>query len=199
MTMQPKTFPAFRPFASLSPRTCEAHYKLYTGYVQAYNTLCRKYASNQRIAGPFGHADGQSVKIDMLGALASIKNHELYFDTFAAEPAQPIPETLAQAITADFGDASSYLRDLRDTCARSTGWAWTVLDRDQSRLLNIASGPQNPFPIWNTTPLLAIDLFGHAYLYDYGNDKLAYIDACIQHIDWAKCAGRLTQITVPAS
>jgi Fe-Mn family superoxide dismutase len=197
MTMQPKTFHALAPFGNLSPRTIEAHGKLYAGYVQAYNTLSKKYAFSQRIVGPFGHADGQNVKIDMVTTLASIKNHELYFDTFTPNP-QPMPESFAAAVKNDFDSTANYLRDLRDTCAASDGWAWTILDRDQSRLINVATNPQNPFPLWNTTALLAIDLFRHAYLYDYGNEKLAYVDACLKHIDWQKCASRLAQATAPA-
>ena len=36
---------------------------------------------------------------------------------------------------------------------------------------------QNAFPIWNAVPLVALDVYEHAYALDFGTDREAYIDA----------------------
>jgi Fe-Mn family superoxide dismutase len=38
------------------------------------------------------------------------------------------------------------------------GWAWTAYDWDEGRLFNYLGDAQNTFPIWNATPLIALDV-----------------------------------------
>ena len=46
-------------------------------------------------------------------------------------------------------------------------------------------------PVWNTIPILAIDLYGHAYFYDFGNNKTAYIEAVMKSLNWTRIGQRL--------
>ena len=39
--------------------------------------------------------------------------------------------------------------------------------------------------------MLAIDLAGHAYFYDFGNNKVAYVEAAMKAIDWSRVGRRL--------
>ncbi len=57
------------------------------------------------------------------------------------------------------------------------GWAWTAYDWDEERLFNYLGDTQNTFPIWNATPLVALDVYEHAYFLDYQTDRASYIDA----------------------
>ena len=57
------------------------------------------------------------------------------------------------------------------------GWAWTAYDWDEGRLFNYIGDAQNTYPIWNATPLVALDVYEHAYFLDYRTDRAAYIDA----------------------
>src|SRR5204863_413924 len=43
---------------------------------------------------------------------------------------------------------------------------------------------QNTFPIWNATPLIALDVYEHAYYLDYQTDRASYIDAFFDNLDW---------------
>ena len=65
------------------------------------------------------------------------------------------------------------------------GWAWTAYDWDEGRLFNYVGDAQNTFPIWNATPLVALDVYEHAYFLDYQTDRGAYIDAFFDNLDWA--------------
>ena len=47
------------------------------------------------------------------------------------------------------------------------GWAWTAYDWDEGRLFNYIGDAQNTFPVWNATPLVALDVYEHAYFLDY--------------------------------
>ena len=57
------------------------------------------------------------------------------------------------------------------------GWAWTAYDWDEGRLFNYIGDAQNTFPVWNATPLVALDVYEHAYFLDYQTDRASYIDA----------------------
>ena len=65
------------------------------------------------------------------------------------------------------------------------GWAWTAYDWDEGRLFNYVGDAQNTFPIWNATPLVALDVYEHAYFLDYQTDRASYIDAFFDNLDWA--------------
>ena len=43
---------------------------------------------------------------------------------------------------------------------------------------------QNTFPVWNATPLVALDVYEHAYFLDYQTDRASYIDAFFSNLDW---------------
>ena len=51
------------------------------------------------------------------------------------------------------------------------GWAWTAYDWDEGRLFNYVGDAQNTFPVWNATPLVALDVYEHAYFLDYQTDR----------------------------
>ena len=76
----------------------------------------------------------------------------------------------------------------RATCAATAiaarGWAWTAYDWDERRLFNYLGDAQNTFPVWNATPLVALDVYEHAYFLDYQTDRPSYIDAFFENLDW---------------
>ena len=51
------------------------------------------------------------------------------------------------------------------------GWAWTAYDWDEGRLFNYIGDAQNTFPVWNATPLVALDVYEHAYFLDFQTDR----------------------------
>ena len=85
--------------------------------------------------------------------------------------------------------------DLKQTAQRATRLGFqTAYDLDHDFLFNYEASGHNGIPVWNTVPLLAIDLFGHAYFYDYGENRLAYVEAIMQSIDWEKIAARYAHV-----
>ena len=73
------------------------------------------------------------------------------------------------------------------------GWAWTAYDWDEGRLFNYIGDAQNTFPVWNATPLVALDVYEHAYFLDYQTDRASYIDAFFDNLDWDVVNGWVEQ------
>ncbi len=47
----------------------------------------------------------------------------------------------------------------------------------------------NTFAIWNATPLVALDVYEHAYFLDYQTDRASYIEAFFANLDWGVVNG----------
>jgi Fe-Mn family superoxide dismutase len=96
------------------------------------------------------------------------------------DPTGPI----ASLIERDFGSVAAWRADLKATGMGGRGWAWTAYDWDEQRLFNYIGDAQNTFPVWNATPLVALDVYEHAYFLDYQTDRASYIDAFFANLDW---------------
>ena len=89
-----------------------------------------------------------------------------------------------ELIVRDFGSVADWRADLKATGMAARGWAWTAYDWDEGRLFNYIGDAQNTFPIWNATPLVALDVYEHAYFIDYQTDRASYIEAFFANLDW---------------
>ena len=65
------------------------------------------------------------------------------------------------------------------------GWAWVAYDWDWARLDVYIGDAQDTFPVWNATPILALDVYEHSYIRDFSTARPKYIDAFVANIDWA--------------
>ena len=72
-----------------------------------------------------------------------------------------------------------------------------AFDWDEGRLFNYVGDAQNTFPIWNATPLVALDVYEHAYFLDYQTDRASYIDAFFDNLDWDVVNGWVDQYGIP--
>ena len=68
---------------------------------------------------------------------------------------------------------------------------WLAYDHDLSMLTTVLGDAQNTFPLWNATPILALDVYEHAYWLDYGRARAKYIDAFFNNLDWNVVAANL--------
>jgi superoxide dismutase, Fe-Mn family len=168
----------------ISRETVEAHYKLYEGYVAKRNEILGKLAEVDLSAANQVYSEVRALKVDLTFAVGGIKNHEIYFEHLGGDGGDP-DEGIAELIERDFGSAEAWRADLKATGMGGRGWAWTAYDWDEGRLFNYLGDAQNTYPIWNATPLVALDVYEHAYFLDYQTDRASYIDAFFANLDWA--------------
>jgi superoxide dismutase, Fe-Mn family len=167
----------------ISRASVEAHYKLYQGYVAKRNEILAKLADVDLSTANQVYSDVRALKIDLSFAIGGVKNHEIYFEHLGGgggDPTGPI----ASLIERDFGSVAAWRADLKATGMGGRGWAWTAYDWDEQRVFNYIGDAQNTFPVWNATPLVALDVYEHAYFLDYQTDRASYIDAFFANLDW---------------
>ncbi len=167
----------------ISRAAVEAHYKLYEGYVAKRNEILGKLADVDFSKANQVYSDIRALKVELSFAVGGIKNHEIYFEHLGGDGGEPDGQ-IADLIKRDFGSYDDWRRDLKATGMAGRGWAWTAYDWDEGRLFNYVGDTQNTFPIWNATPLVALDVYEHAYFLDYQTDRASYIDAFFDNLDW---------------
>jgi Fe-Mn family superoxide dismutase len=167
----------------ISRMTIDAHYRLYQGYVAKRNEILERLADVDLEAGNQVYSDVRALKVDLTFAVGGIKNHEIYFDHLGGEGGNP-SGAFQGLIDRDFGGFDKWRADLKATGMAGRGWAWAAYDWDEGRLFNYVGDAQNTFPVWNASPLVALDVYEHAYFLDYQTDRAAYIDAFFRNLDW---------------
>jgi Fe-Mn family superoxide dismutase len=175
--------PALLSLDGISRASVEAHYRLYQGYVAKRNEILGRLAAADLGAANQVYSDVRALKVDLTFAIGGIKNHELYFEHLGGsggDPDGPVGDLIAR----DFGSAEAWRADLKATGMAARGWAWTAYDWDEGRLFTYIGDAQNTFPVWNATPLVALDVYEHAYFLDYQTDRASYIDAFLANLDW---------------
>lgn len=191
--MQYHLAPLFcRPWTlnGISPRLIESHYEgNYGDALKRLNALSADLAAlDPAIAPPETIA---RLKRDEAAALNSTLLHELYFASLGGD-GRAVPEPLAAALARDFGSVDRWRRQfvaLAEGLAGGSGWvllAW--LPRD-ARLINQVSTDHSQ-SLTGGIPILAIDMYEHAYHLDFGTNASAYVAAFMRNIDWAATLAR---------
>jgi superoxide dismutase, Fe-Mn family len=175
--------PALYELEGISRQAVDAHYKLYQGYVAKRNEILGKLADVDLSAANQVYSDLRALKVELTFAVGGIKNHEIYFEHLGGEGGAP-GGSFGELIERDFGSADAWRADLKATGMGGRGWAWTAYDWDEGRLFNYIGDAQNTYAIWNATPLVALDVYEHAYFLDYQTDRSSYIDAFFTNLDW---------------
>jgi superoxide dismutase, Fe-Mn family len=175
--------PSVYELEGISRTSVEAHYKLYQGYVNKRNEILAALADVDLASANQVHSTIRGLKVELSFAIGGIKNHEIYFEHLGGDGGDPTG-LAADLIKRDFGSVEAWRDDLKATGMAGRGWAWTAYDWDEGRLFNYVGDTQNTFPIWNATPLVALDVYEHAYFLDYQTDRASYIGAFFDNLDW---------------
>jgi Fe-Mn family superoxide dismutase len=180
--------PALYELEGISRQAVEAHYRLYQGYVAKRNEILAKLPSVDLAAANQTYSELRALKVELTFAIGGIKNHELYFEHLGGTGGDP-KGAFGELVAREFGSVANWKADLKATGLAGRGWAWTAWDWDEGRLFNYIGDAQNTFPVWNATPLVALDVYEHAYVFDFGTDRAAYIDAFFNNLDYGVVDG----------
>jgi Fe-Mn family superoxide dismutase len=119
--------------------------------------------------------------------------HELYFASLGGDGRAPL-ETIASAIARDFGSVQRWRREfiaLGEALAGDPGWVLlTYVPRD-ARLINQTTS-DHAQSIAGGIPILALDMYEHAYHIDFGANATAYVASFMRNIHWQAVEARYT-------
>jgi superoxide dismutase, Fe-Mn family len=123
-------------------------------------------------------------------------NHSLFWTLLAPNAGgQPKGEVLT-ALNQNFGSFDKFKEDFSKAAATrfGSGWAWLI--KDNSGKLVIGSSPNQDNPLMDIselkgTPILALDVWEHAYYLKYQNRRPDYITAFWNVVNWEEVSRRL--------
>ena len=122
-----------------------------------------------------------------------VLNHSLFFEQLMPAPnaKRPTGEFLF-LIEQSFGSFESMIEQLNRAAASFFGSGWTFLAMDEAGELKILSLSNGDNPLrYNLVPLLAIDVWEHAYYLDYQNRRKDYLQNLWLLINWHVVSGRI--------
>ena len=168
----------------LSERLLTSHHdNNYLGAVKRLGAITAQFAALDPLAAPGFVING--LKREELIAWNSMILHELYFAGLGA-PSRP-GAALAAAIERDFGSQARWQAEfaaMGKALGGGSGWVllmWSVRD---NRLVNQWAADHS-MALAGAVPILALDMYEHAYALDYGAKAAAYVDAFMGVINWA--------------
>lgn len=111
-------------------------------------------------------------------------NHTLFWNILAPNAGGEPTGEVGEAIKAKFGSYENFKDEFSKAAATrfGSGWAWLVVDNGE---LAITSTPNQDSPLSEgKTPILALDVWEHAYYLKYQNKRPDYINAFFNVINW---------------
>ena len=120
-------------------------------------------------------------------------NHSLYWKCIGPKGTQQPKDTLAAAVTKKFGSFTEFTTSFKEEATKQFGsaWVWLIVDRSGNLQITSTQNQDNPLmrnALVKGTPILALDLWEHAYYLDYQYKRKNYVDAFFKVINWSKVA-----------
>jgi len=181
----PYALDALEPF--LSAETLSLHHdKHHRAYIDETNRL---------VAGtPFADLSLEQLvvatadkpeHVALYNNAAQAFNHQFYWRSLSPYGGSEPPAALSALAIKAFGSFAAFRQSFSTaaTTQFGSGWAWLVLNGGQLKVLKTQNA-DNPLKR-KYKPLLALDIWEHAYYVDYRNRRGDYVAATLDHlINW---------------
>ncbi len=179
-TLPPLPYPADALAPHISERTLDFHYgKHHAGYVANLNRLTD--GSDLAEATLETIISGAEPR-PLFNNAAQIWNHTFYWNSMRPDGGGNPGGDLAAAIASDFGSVDAVKQRLAEEAVGNFGSGWTWLVSGGLGLAVVNTDDADTPLRTGLRPLLAIDIWEHAYYLDYQNARAAYVEAFIEHL-----------------
>jgi Fe-Mn family superoxide dismutase len=125
-------------------------------------------------------------------------NHNLFWNVMAPNAGGKPQGELLSSIEKEFGTFEQFKETFNNaaTTRFGSGWAWLVKQNDGKLVVGSTPNQDNPLMDLSElkgTPILALDVWEHAYYLKYQNKRPEYIDAFWNVVNWAEVSKRLKE------
>jgi Fe-Mn family superoxide dismutase len=178
----------------ISAETLSFHHgKHHRAYVENTNKLIvgtelADLPLDQIVTATAGKADRASI----FNNAAQAWNHSFYWQCLRPKGGGEPPAALKRNMESAFGSVEACKKELANGAIAQfgSGWAWLVLEGSNLKVVKTANA-DTPFA-QGLKPLLAIDVWEHAYYLDYQNKRADHVNALIDKLmNWEFAAANL--------
>jgi len=178
----------------MSPETTDWHYNTHhKGYVTALNNIEKGLADADKAGANGNYSQFGEMKRRFTWNHAGTLMHDIFWDNLGGDGSIDNAPEIKAAIEENFGSFDNWKADFKAACmsAKLSGWGVLVCDMLYSgRLLNITTDEHHYGAIWGGIPLVACDVFEHAYYHKDGPGRAKYIDNFINGLHWGRINDR---------
>jgi Fe-Mn family superoxide dismutase len=177
----------------MSRKTLELHYgKHHKGYLDKLNELTAgKPEADMPIEDLIRQSHGKADKTAVFNNAAQVWNHTLFWHSMKPGGSRPDPE-IERRLTDAFGSLDAFTKAFAEKAVGQfgSGYAWLVRDGDK---LAVTNTPNAVPPFVNgQVPLLALDVWEHAYYVDYENRRPEFAQKWLDNLaNWEFVRKRL--------
>jgi Fe-Mn family superoxide dismutase len=189
---QPKRLPFRTPLNGISDRALKNHHdKLYVGYVTKKNEIENRLEELGRTI-VLGELDGGNPTYSELRALKDgetyavngVYLHEWSNEHLGSDGKFENARELVNGLVENYGSVESFIKYFSECAMAARGWTILAWDTKESRLWIYNCDAHNQGGVWGALPIIALDVYEHAYFMDHGADRQAYLKAFWKNFNW---------------
>jgi len=167
----------------ISRETTEWHHDAhYVAYVRGRNAV-EKRIDEMREKGDF--TDVRGVKRNESHNANGQILHEIYLAVLGGDGVPDEELAVVERIAEDFGSFETWLAEFKAVAMQARGWSILCWDASDERLHVYLVDEHDVGAVWGARPLVPIDVWEHAYYYDHGPNRAAYVETFLDNLNWA--------------
>jgi len=179
----------------ISKKSVDEHIGLYQGYVKNFNAISALMPEYAQDPEKNMHVISELIRRRSF-EFGGMRLHELYFPQFEGG-STPLTTSgpFAEAIAKDY-HKPEYLIEMMKAVAKMRGPGWAILywDPETAQFQTGFTGEQHVGHFVMLPIILALDVWEHAYILDYGAaGRGKYIDAFFKNVNWSVVEKRFTE------
>ncbi|OGM74526.1 superoxide dismutase [Candidatus Woesebacteria bacterium RIFOXYB1_FULL_38_16] len=185
----PYSYSALEPY--IDEKTMMIHHqKHHGGYVEKLNKILEgkeelgKLTIEQLLGGA-AELSGD-IRQGIINFGGGHANHSLFWEIMNPKPQKEPDGKLGEMINSEFGSFSQFKEKFSEKAMSLFGSGWVFLEVTKGGLNIKRHSFQNTPLLSGNVPILGLDVWEHAYYLKYQNNRLSYIEAWWNVVDWKR-------------
>lgn len=184
----PYAYDALEPY--IDKRTMEIHHdKHEQAYVDNLNKAIANYSElySKTTEEMLKNLDTipTDIRQSVINNAGGVYNHEFFWSIMSPKHNQEPSGNLLTAINSTFGSFDNFKKLFTEAALSrfGSGWVWLVKDSDNKLSIITTANQDSPISL-GYTPILALDVWEHAYYLKYQNKRIEYINNWWNVVNW---------------
>ncbi|HMB25521.1 MAG TPA: superoxide dismutase [Anaerolineales bacterium] len=192
----PYSVDALEPYIDAQTMTIH-HDKHHQAYVTNLNAALEKHPelANKSLVDLLSNLNAvpEDIRMAVRNHGGGTWNHNLFWEVMAPKAGGAPSAELSKALEASFGSFDAFKTEFEKaaTTRFGSGWAWLVRKGDGLAVVSTAN-QDNPYSD-GLVPLMAIDVWEHAYYLKYQNRRPEYISNWWNVVNWEAVAAKYNE------
>lgn len=178
----------------IDAETTDWHYNTHhKGYVDKLNEIERELETADPSKANGNYSQIGELKRRWTWNHAGNILHDIYWENLGGDGDLANGGELRAQIEKDFGSIDAWKADFKaaSLAAKLSGWGVLIFDTlGSGQLRNVLVDEHHYGAVWGAVPIIACDVFEHAYYHKDGPKRAAYIDNFINGIHWGRANDR---------